>query len=176
MDYFDHCRSPREGATKPLTQPNDRQNNDGPAASGQHPKTKHRRLACTSPYAVGEFIGQGRTLSYYGLVSAVLRETQEGNVFGNWDESGLNRISNRVLERLQHQRKRPRSWFATSLVCLLMSAKWSPQQPLLQFRHGRCHGLGRLFDFQFFEFYRDYYNLTRGWIACARLASSVSIM
>lgn len=41
---------------------------------------------------------------------------------------------------------------------------------------GGIAGWGGYVDFRSFEFYRDKYNLTRWWIACAVSASSVSIM
>lgn len=91
-------------------------NTDGPTADDEHGKALKPFPECPDPYDVGDFIGQGRTLSYCGLVSAILVETQKEGIFGNWDKETLDELSSKILERLQH--KRPWSWLTTSLVCL----------------------------------------------------------
>ncbi|KAK4227131.1 hypothetical protein QBC38DRAFT_499666 [Podospora fimiseda] len=69
---------------------------------------------------VGEFIGQGRVLSYCGLTDAVIEATRRENVLESWQPEMTNTIPNDIIERLSSPRKRPWAWHIITLLCLTL--------------------------------------------------------
>lgn len=73
------------------------------------------------PFAVGDFLGQGRTLSYYGLASATIKSIERrGEGLSNWGRDTPEHLKREVAEQL---RGRPVSWYFTTVLCLVVWAE-----------------------------------------------------
>lgn len=68
------------------------------------------------PYYVGEFIGQGRRIKYFGLVEAVIRTEAYGQLGSSIEEY---ETCAQDIKRILNKR-RPTSWFVTAIVSLLL--------------------------------------------------------
>jgi len=70
---------------------------------------------------IGNFIGQGRVLSYCGLPYAVIEETRGRGLLENWQaDMGNDTIPNAVINKLSSPRERPWAWHIITLLCLTL--------------------------------------------------------
>jgi len=69
---------------------------------------------------IGDFVGQGRILSYCGLSHAVMEATRRGGVLNWGPDMGNNTIPNDVINKLSSLRQRPWMWHIIGVLCLAL--------------------------------------------------------